>query len=193
MRDKIIQKLNIFYNEYDGFFLSLVFVFLYIFNSQFVYDFDDFFGSDVIIVCVFLGLFFSILHVFIKRKKTELEKKFILAFIVVINFFITIYALRYQMSKDISILYLFLPTLNFLYSFLVIIIVFGGKEPALQVISDINLDYKNISFSLIVILTIFILFNFFLKTEWFFTYSICLAYTNFLDKTFKKYFKIYLK
>ncbi len=177
----LLQELKPRLHEISAYLTALTFCWLLYFHPEFRHGFFLFFTGFMTLSPVFIaagliviaGLLLSLVHVFIKRKKSASEKFLIGWFILgtssAAGFFVT----GEMLSSSSSIL-MILPVWNILMSMLMWIQMGTHQYD----ISDDNASLVEVLVTTVILVAILLLIDQFLHFSWAMIYSICVFYST---------------
>lgn len=138
----------------------------------------------LIILCYFgvgiLALWLCIYHAFVRKRKSELEKKLMLSFAALTNCISGILAGGYAYEHAVGF-YAIFPAFNIFNSVLLAIFM-RFKIITIDNVSDENVPLWQVGISTLTILIVFIIFKAYLDRQWYFTFSACVFYATNINR-----------
>jgi hypothetical protein len=141
--------------------------------------------EEAFIILVYFGvgllaLFLCIYHAFVKKRKTELEKKLMLSFATLTNLVSGVLAGTHAFEHA-SGLYAIFPLFNLLNCFMLVLFM---KFNIITVdnISDENVPLWQVAVSSVTIIAVFLLFKTYLDRQWYLTLSACIFYATNINR-----------
>ena len=132
-----------------------------------------------------IGFLLTIYHAFSRRRKSGLEKFFIISYILILNFYITVESI-YYIIKSANYYLAILPFLNLIY-LLILLELWDENLPKDIRIDDRSISNKNASkieiFIGFIIVSLIVFFsNNILTYHWSISLSMLVSYSQFLHK-----------
>jgi hypothetical protein len=180
------------YSENTLLLMALTTIFLFLNNSAFRSDLNsliDLGGCLTILAGMFVayGLFLSILHPFLSRKKNFFEKAVMAIFVIAANGGAGLYA-GYLALFEVDKQYIIFPVINILFFFFISVSMVGGWFD--KSISDENVDLSDVTISAVCLIVIFVFCTYFLELHWTYIFSICIGYSTIAPRLILKVFDL---
>ncbi|MFH1196990.1 MAG: hypothetical protein V1720_14935 [bacterium] len=174
--DKFLDKILPEYDEYSLFVMAIAAIPISFSAYQ---DLKIFFDKDpfrisLILAFYLFGLFISIKHVFLKRKKTLSEKGTLLFFGLLTQLLIGIYGAIYILNHSVGYAQIF-PILNLVYCGILIILFRFNVIKEDRVIDD-DISIYEVIIALLSVIIIYSISHFLLRQYWAITFSIISLY-----------------
>ncbi len=178
------------FNEASLFLMAFTFLLLLVLHGPFRNNVAGFFlkpdsWESVVLSLIFAaGLWFSLIHVFMKKRKSSFEKSVMLCFAVCVNagmgLMSGVYLLR--TAQGLS---LFFSAWNFLNAFL-LVYMYDSRTLNNGHITDEEAGFPGIFWGILIVIVIFYFTQHVFHTHWTVTFSNCVIYaTSFNDKLLK--------
>lgn len=137
---------------------------------------------------ILAGLFLSLYHTIVSRRKSLLEKKLMLVFAVIVNAFAGIWGGTYSLSYAHGWVLIF-PIWNILNSFFLLQMLREGLVDE-SCVSDDNVNFYELVTGVSIALVIYCICHYGFKFNWAATFSMCVAYaTNFNTSLVQLFFR----
>jgi len=190
---KLIDRIHkiVAYDELALFQISFSYVLVLILNPSvvgeiFKLSFNGF-GEFLLFLALgapfFMGIFYSIVHIFIPNKKTSRELWLMIISATVINFAVSYYGLKYGPDEtDYKIMF---PILNVIQTGLTLwFLGVMSKDDEIIYFFYIpgNVKITDAIINIIIILVLILFFHFYLETLWYYTIASALSWTILVSK-----------
>lgn len=176
------------FDELAIFCVSYSVIFLFVINDVFRSEFSSYLLTNIIgillLIMIIIGMAFSVFHVLSSRKKTPIEKRFMLFFIVFMNLtagFFGFFYVVFDAVRASDFYSLIFPIWNFSYALYLAALMRLHKldETAIR---DENAPFYCTIFSVVLISVILLICQFYFQLYWIFSFSIALFYVSIFNQ-----------
>jgi hypothetical protein len=137
---------------------------------------------------ILLSLAAIFYQLFLFDEKTDIKKKIMLDFAILINTGTGIFAGMYVIQNTVTSNWLLVFPIWNIVNGIIILLMFGFEIINEECISDRKATFVQIFFGLIAVIAIFLLCNYVFKLYWAITFSICIVYTTSFDRALQSVF-----
>jgi hypothetical protein len=170
------------YDEISLFTMSVAFILLYLTDEELRIDAYKFVYTDIdirgyfFIFIVFSGMVLSLIHIILKREKTDIEKTLMLIFAIMVNGLSGIAAGSYMLKNAHGVLMIF-PIWNIINGVLLLLMFRLNFIDESCIVGENTPIFKTIVGS-IAVFSAFYVCQYMFELYWAVTFSICVAYAT---------------